>query len=70
MQIEVYIYIDYKELTISISSNIELELNTAKQECYREGTKNRMIADLIARRFAFLSARNGNQGKRINWFDA
>lgn len=59
MKIEVYIYTDNKDLTISISSNVKLELEAIKQKYPRESIKNEVIADLIARRFAFLSVRNG-----------
>ncbi len=48
-----------KELTISISSSMELELDAARRERYREGTRNEMIADLIARGLA--SLRTGNE---------
>lgn len=38
-----------KKLTISISASMGLELDVAKKECYREGTQNDMIRDLIVR---------------------
>ncbi len=40
---------EIKKLTVFIPSSMELELDMAKQECYREGTRNDMIKDLIAR---------------------
>lgn len=38
-----------KKLTISISASMGLELDVAKKVCYREGTQNDMIRDLIVR---------------------
>lgn len=52
---------EIKKLTISISSNMELELNVAKRECYRESTQNDMMKDLIARGLASLSVGKGQR---------
>ena len=46
-----------KKLTIYISSSMGLELDVAKKECYREGTQNDMIRDLIVRGLASLGVR-------------
>lgn len=52
---------EIKKLTISISSNMELELDTVKRECYRESTQNDMMKDLIARGLASLSVGKGQK---------
>ena len=59
---------EIKKLTISISSSMGLELDVAKKECYREGTQNDMIRDLIARGLASLSVGKEQAKKRINPF--
>ncbi len=52
---------EIKKLTISISSSMELELDVAKRECYREGTQNDMMKDLIARGLASLNVGKGQR---------
>lgn len=53
-----------KKLTIYISSSMGLELDVAKKECYREGTQNDMIRDLIVRGLASLGVRT-EQTKKV-----
>lgn len=53
-----------KKLTISISSSMGLELDVAKKVCYREGTQNDMIRDLIVRGLASLGVRT-EQTKKV-----
>ncbi len=43
---------EIRKLTIFISSSMGLELDVARKECYREGTQNDMIRDLIVRGLA------------------
>lgn len=45
---------DRKQLRISVTQSMEMELDEIKKECYNEDTQNDMICDLIRRGLASL----------------
>lgn len=47
---------DMRRFTISVTSNMDVELNKAKKETYYKNTQNEMIRDLIMRGLQNLEA--------------
>lgn len=56
---------DLKRFTISVTPNMEAELDSAKKERYYKGTRNDMIRDLISRGLASLKDEPNKVTKRI-----